>query len=188
MNKQVMRYALSLGAVLMLNGCGCDCLGDESMKNKKEMTSCCGGCESTVEKKVAAEQAPATSDHVKADSGLEYTILTAGASDAPVAKKGQLVAVHYTGWLDENGKQGEKFDSSVDRGEPFVFPLGAGWVIKGWDQGVQGMKIGEKRRLVIPAHLGYGSRGAPPVIKPNATLIFDVELLQVQDDPESESR
>jgi len=107
-------------------------------------------------------------------SGLQYAILKPGKG--AVAKAGQMVSVHYTGWLKSNG---QKFDSSVDRGEPFGFPLGGGQVIKGWDEGVQGMKVGEKRQLVIPPTLGYGSRGAGGAIPPNATLIFDVELLKV---------
>lgn len=107
-------------------------------------------------------------------SGLKYVDQVVGAGDVAVA--GKTVSVHYTGWL-ENGK---KFDSSVDRGQPFSFPLGAGRVIKGWDEGVQGMKIGGKRKLTIPSDLGYGSRGAGGVIPPNATLIFDVELLEVK--------
>ena len=110
-------------------------------------------------------------------SGLQYedTVLGTGA----IAKAGQAVSVHYTGWLYTDGVQGEKFDSSKDRGQPFDFPLDAGHVIKGWDQGVQGMKIGGVRTLVIPAALGYGARGAGGVIPPNATLIFEVELLGV---------
>ena len=107
-------------------------------------------------------------------SGLKYVDQVVGAGDVAVA--GKTVSVHYTGWL-ENGK---KFDSSVDRGQPFSFPLGAGRVIKGWDEGVQGMKVGGKRKLTIPSDLGYGSRGAGGVIPPNATLIFDVELLAVR--------
>lgn len=93
--------------------------------------------------------------------------------DGQVAQAGQHVSVHYTGWLTD----GTKFDSSVDRGTPFEFPLGAGRVIKGWDQGVQGMKIGEKRKLTIPPEMGYGARGAGAVIPPNSTLVFEVELL-----------
>jgi FKBP-type peptidyl-prolyl cis-trans isomerase len=98
------------------------------------------------------------------------------------AKVGQNVSVHYTGWLYDEaapGHKGSKFDSSRDRGTPFNFPLGAGRVIQGWDQGVQGMKVGGQRTLVIPSNLGYGARGAGGVIPPNATLLFDVELLGV---------
>ena len=110
-------------------------------------------------------------------SGLQYldTVVGEGAE----AKAGQDVVVHYTGWLYKDGEQGAKFDSSKDRGQPFAFPLGAGHVIKGWDEGVQGMAVGGTRRLVIPANLGYGARGAGGVIPPNATLLFEVELLAV---------
>ena len=108
---------------------------------------------------------------VKTASGLEYWDIKQGTGGTAVS--GMVVKVHYTGWL-ENGK---KFDSSVDRGEPFEFPLGAHRVIKGWDEGVAGMKVGGKRQLRIPPDLGYGARGAGGAIPPNATLIFDVELL-----------
>ena len=114
-----------------------------------------------------------STQEVTTPSGLKYVDQAVGTGD--VAVVGKNVSVHYTGWL-ENGK---KFDSSVDRGQPFSFPLGAGRVIKGWDEGVQGMKVGGKRKLTIPSDLGYGSRGAGGVIPPNATLIFDVELLGV---------
>ena len=110
-------------------------------------------------------------------SGLQYEDTTVGTG--AVAKPGQNVQVHYTGWLYTNGQAGAKFDSSKDRGQPFVFPLGAGHVIKGWDEGVQGMAVGGTRRLVIPANLGYGARGAGGVIPPNATLLFEVDLLAV---------
>ena len=110
--------------------------------------------------------------------GLKYTDSKTG--DGATAKSGNKVSVHYTGWLSDNGAKGKKFDSSVDRGQPFQFTLGAKQVIAGWDEGVAGMKVGGKRTLTIPPELGYGSRGAPGAIPPNATLIFDVELLQVQ--------
>jgi FKBP-type peptidyl-prolyl cis-trans isomerase len=123
---------------------------------------------------MAANEKGSNAGETVTASGLKYVDQVVGAGDVAVA--GKTVSVHYTGWL-ENGK---KFDSSVDRGQPFSFPLGAGRVIKGWDEGVQGMKIGGKRKLTIPSDLGYGSRGAGGVIPPNATLIFDVELLGVR--------
>ncbi|WP_119153120.1 FKBP-type peptidyl-prolyl cis-trans isomerase [Caldimonas tepidiphila] len=110
-------------------------------------------------------------------SGLQYEDTVPGTG--PEAQAGQHVTVHYTGWLYESGVQGAKFDSSKDRRQPFDFPLGAGMVIRGWDEGVQGMKVGGTRRLVIPPQLGYGARGAGGVIPPNATLLFEVELLSV---------
>lgn len=93
---------------------------------------------------------------------------------------GRTAVVHYTGWLWENGAKGEKFDSSVDRGQPFAFPVGAGRVIAGWDEGVASMNVGGKRELIIPPALGYGGQGAGGVIPPNATLLFEVEVLEVQ--------
>lgn len=107
-------------------------------------------------------------------SGLEYQDLVVGSGDT--ATSGQVVQVHYTGWLLD----GTKFDSSVDRGQPFEFPLGAGRVIAGWDEGVAGMQVGGKRLLIIPAALGYGERGAGGVIPPDATLVFEVELLAIE--------
>ncbi len=110
----------------------------------------------------------------KQPDGLEYWDIKEGTG--PAAKKGDKVKVHYTGWLTD----GKKFDSSVDRNDPFIFALGAGQVIKGWDEGVAGMKVGGKRQLRIPPELGYGSRGAAGgLIPPNATLIFDVDLLGI---------
>jgi peptidylprolyl isomerase len=110
-------------------------------------------------------------------SGLKYIDVKVGTG---AEAKGKTATVHYTGWLYENGAKGKKFDSSVDRGEPFDFRVGAGQVIKGWDEGVAGMKVGGKRTLIIPPQLGYGARGAGGVIPPNATLMFDVELLAVK--------
>jgi len=110
-------------------------------------------------------------------SGLQYEDTTPGTGATATA--GQRVSVHYTGWLFNDGVQGGKFDSSKDRGQPFQFGLGAGQVIKGWDEGVQGMKVGGVRRMVLPAALGYGARGAGGVIPPNATVLFEVELLGV---------
>lgn len=111
-------------------------------------------------------------------SGLQFEDTTVG--DGPEARSGQDVRVHYTGWLWKDGAQGAKFDSSLDRRDPFEFSLGAGMVIRGWDEGVAGMKVGGKRTLIIPPELGYGARGAGGVIPPNATLKFDVELLAVR--------
>jgi len=126
-------------------------------------------------RKPSATAAPTkvTGDPVKLPSGLQYWDIKVGTG--AVAEKGQSVKVHYTGWLT-NGK---KFDSSVDAGQPFTFALGAGEVIKGWDEGVAGMKVGGKRQLRIPPNMGYGREGSPPVIPPDSTLIFDVELLGV---------
>jgi FKBP-type peptidyl-prolyl cis-trans isomerase FkpA len=111
-------------------------------------------------------------------TGLQYEDTVVGEGEE--AKKGQSVTVHYTGWLFNEGEKGVKFDSSLDRRDPFVFSLGAGMVIRGWDEGVAGMQVGGERTLIIPAELGYGARGAGGVIPPNATLQFDVQLLAVK--------
>ncbi|ABB32587.1 Peptidylprolyl isomerase [Geobacter metallireducens RCH3] len=121
-------------------------------------------------KPAAVSTAPAGA--VTTPSGLSYVDLVVGNGPQPTS--GKPVKVHYTGWLEN----GTKFDSSVDRGEPFVFTIGAGEVIPGWDEGVMTMKVGGKRRLIVPAQLGYGAAGAGGVIPPNATLIFEVELLE----------
>jgi FKBP-type peptidyl-prolyl cis-trans isomerase len=115
-----------------------------------------------------------TTTMTRAAAGLWYTDVAAGQG-AP-AEAGRTVTVHYTGWLPD----GTKFDSSRDRGEPFAFTLGAGQVIAGWDEGVKGMKVGGRRKLVLPPQLGYGDGGAPPAIPPGATLVFDVEVLKVE--------
>jgi len=108
------------------------------------------------------------------ESGLRYTDLKSGSGDV-VTGRGQTVIVHYTGWLEDD----TKFDSSYDRGEPFSFPVDCGYVIPGWDEGVKGMQVGGLRRLVIPPELGYGARGAGGVIPPDATLVFEIELLEI---------
>ena len=119
----------------------------------------------------------------KTESGLKYLDIEEGSGEPPT--KGHTVVVHYTGWLWVNDARGEKFDSSADRGVPFAFHVGDGEVIKGWDEGVSGMKMKGKRQLIIPPDLAYGERGAGGVIPPNATLMFEVELLEVWEKSES---
>ena len=119
------------------------------------------------------QTADTAAEPVTTESGLQYIDLKVGEGD--VAEAGNTVTVHYTGTFQD----GRKFDSSLDRGQPFTFPLGAGQVIKGWDEGVAGMKVGGKRRLIIPPDLAYGEQGAGAVIPPNSTLVFEVELLKV---------
>lgn len=111
---------------------------------------------------------------IKSASGLEYVVLAEGEGDRPT--RGARIAAHYTGWLTD----GRKFDSSKDRGKPFEFAVGTGQVIKGWDEALLDMRVGERRKLTLPPHLAYGSRGAGGVIPPNATLIFEVELVEVR--------
>lgn len=111
-------------------------------------------------------------------SGLQIIDTVEGTGDKP--RTGQICVMHYTGWLYVDGKKAAKFDSSVDRGQPFEFPIGVGRVIAGWDEGVASMKVGGKRTLIIPPELGYGAQGAGGVIPPNATLMFDVELLALK--------
>lgn len=122
----------------------------------------------------SAELGADTTKMTKSPAGFWYTDMTAG--QGAVAQSGRTVRVHYTGWLP-NGK---KFDSSRDRGEPFAFALGAGQVITGWDEGVKGMKVGGRRKLVLPPQMAYGESGAPPDIPPNSTLVFDVEVLEIR--------
>nr|WP_299873501.1 FKBP-type peptidyl-prolyl cis-trans isomerase [uncultured Cocleimonas sp.] len=137
----------------------------------------CGGTKTDEIKQVVTQKSSMT------NGAVSFQKIDVQMGDGAVAKSGQTVSVHYTGWLYEpeaSDNHGTKFDSSVDRGQPFQFPLGGGRVIKGWDQGVEGMKVGGKRTLIIPPEMGYGARGAGRVIPPNATLIFDVELLGVE--------
>ena len=127
---------------------------------------------------VHSAMSQSSANPVTTSSGLQIIDSKVGTGASP--RTGQTVVVHYTGWLYENGVKGKKFDSSVDRNEPFEFPIGQGRVIQGWDQGVGTMKVGGKRTLIIPPQLGYGARGAGGAIPPNATLIFDVELLSLK--------
>ena len=122
--------------------------------------------------------AQAAGSTMTTSSGLQITDTQVGTGATP--RPGQICVMHYTGWLYVNGAKGKKFDSSVDRGQPFEFPIGRHQVIAGWEEGVASMKVGGKRTLIIPPDLGYGARGAGGVIPPNATLIFDVELLGVK--------
>lgn len=127
---------------------------------------------------IAMTASASADSFVTAPSGLKYKDEVVGTGPQP--KTGQTVSVHYTGWLYQDGKKGAKFDSSLDRKQPLNFAVGTGQVIKGWDEGLSTMKVGGKRTLVIPPELGYGARGAGGVIPPNATLMFDVELLAVK--------
>lgn len=127
---------------------------------------------------LVAPQVATAQEAVTTKSGLSYIDTQKG--DGAAIKKGQNAVVHYTGWLYENGAKGPKFDSSRDRGRPFTFPLGAGRVIPGWDEGVAGMQPGGQRTLIIPPDLGYGRQGAGGVIPPNATLLFEVELVEAR--------
>jgi peptidylprolyl isomerase len=124
--------------------------------------------------KLSAELPQISGDTITTETGLKYIDMKVGDGASPAT--GQTCVMHYTGWLTD----GKKFDSSRDRGQPFPFPIGQGRVIKGWDEGVASMKVGGQRLLIIPAELGYGMRGSPPVIPPKATLVFDVELLELK--------
>jgi len=149
------------------------------------MTLLCAGCVNENNKIVKSDncctshcERKNTMTPLQTPSGVQYEIITEGSGATPT--KGKPVTVHYTGWLQNPDKTlGTKFDSSVDRGQAFSFVIGVGQVIKGWDEGVATMKVGEKRRLTIPSNLGYGAQGAGRIIPPHATLIFDVELLSV---------
>jgi len=154
-----MKRLLIFSSILLLVGCGSNSHPEKENKTIKQ-------------------EGNAKMSRQKTDTGLEYEILTEGTGPEP--KVGQEISVHYTGWLDENGEKGTKFDSSLDRGEPIIFKVGVGYVIPGWDEGLMMMKVGEKRRLFIPADLAYGPRGVGRIIGPNANLIFDVELLGVK--------
>jgi FKBP-type peptidyl-prolyl cis-trans isomerase len=165
MNMRMILSGLSIVVGVIVVGSFC------RINRCKEAVMPCGCCSSnkSVEEK-----------ELKTPSGLCHVVLTAAPENARQAKAGDVVKVHYTGWLLENGQKGAQFDSSLKRGTPFTFELGAQNVIAGWDEGVALMKVGEKRRLIIPGNLAYGEQGFPGVIPPNATLIFDVELLEIR--------
>ena len=156
--KKLLLLPTIFAILALASGCG---------NSEKSATSSPSGASST------ASPTKVTGQPTTTPSGLQYWDIVTGTGETAVP--GKPVSVHYTGWLTS----GEKFDSSVDRGKPFVFTLGAGQVIKGWNEGVAGMKAGGKRQLRIPPSLGYGENGAGGVIPPNATLIFDVELIEV---------
>lgn len=160
MKQKITLCLLTVASTALLTGCSCN--------KKDEKTT-----KTTIEVKGKTDVAIQ-----RTDSGLGYETIEAGSGNTP--EPGKTVTVHYTGWLDDNGMPGNKFDSSVDRGQPFAFKIGIGYVIPGWDEGVMDMKIGEKRRLYIPSKLGYGEHGAGAAIPPNSDLIFDVELLEVE--------
>ena len=171
---KVRSLGLAVAVVLLAAGC------KEATQNSSSASQSQTGVGATVtgDAPAAATPAPeAAGGKVhKLASGLQYEDVVVGSGK--MAEPGMNVSVHYTGWLTDEAKT--KFDSSVDRGQPFQFQLGAGQVIQGWDEGVKGMRIGGKRKLTIPPDLGYGSRGASGVIPPNATLLFDVELIDVK--------
>lgn len=193
------RILIALAALLLIVGCGNktvdsdgDGVADANDKCPNSPPGCsvdANGCETAGElteadKKQQTEATTAVTtqegipqvagDTVTTPSGLKYIEMTVGTGAAPAV--GQTVQAHYTGWLTD----GKKFDSSRDRGQTFAFPLGQGRVIRGWDEGIASMKIGGRRLLIIPPDLGYGARGAGGVIPPNATLVFDVELVGIQ--------
>lgn len=160
-----LNYVAVAGCVSLALLSGCDASKDKApQKSVPAQTQQQQGKDSTMER-------------ITMPSGLSYQVLKEGSGASP--QIGRYVRVHYTGWLDNKGEPGTKFDSSVDRDQPFMFRIGVGEVIRGWDEGVLTMKVGEKRRLFIPARLGYGDRGAGRSIPPRADLIFDVELLEI---------
>jgi len=155
----MIAYCMAISSTFLLIGCG----ESDNVSNATPMKK---------------QEGKSNMKRHKTASNLEYEIIHEGSGVSP--QTGQQVTVHYTGWLDVNGQPGAKFDSSVDRGQPFTFIIGIGQVIRGWDEGVKSMKVGEERRLYIPAELGYGARGAGRLIPPHSALIFDVKLLGVR--------
>jgi len=157
MKKLALLGFYSILCLVILSGCWCGEKGKKEKEGKKEP------------KKIAQ----------LTNTGLKYKIVKEAPTNASIAKEGQKVTVHYTGWLDEKGKKGKKVDSTLDRNQKFSFQLGQKRVIRGFDEGIASMKVGEKRQLTIPPHLAYGKNKVGDIIPENATLIFDVELLEV---------
>ncbi len=156
----IIRYTLALGLCVLCSSCYNETKEETKEETKKDDTM--------------------KLSYVTKNSGLQYRILHEADPSAAYPKKGQMISAHYTGWLkDANGERGKKFDSSYDRGKPLNFSVGIGQVIKGWDEALLDMKVNEKRELIIPSELAYGSHGAGNVIPPNATLIFEVELVSI---------
>ncbi len=160
---------------LLTVGLCCTTFSSCSNKNTEQQTTSLNSTEQETKTQATTKGSPV----VTLDSGLKYEIITSAPDNAVKPTRGQEVVVHYTGWLDNNGQKGTKFDSRVDRGQEFRFIVGIGQVIQGWDQTLLDMKVGEKRLVSIPAHLAYGTRGAGNVIPPNATLLFEVELRKI---------
>ena len=173
-----------LGSALALGGIICN--GFTHAKCKQEPTTDKQEAPKDKKQEVATpatrtkKQTVDTTKRITMPSGWSYEIITAAPAEAKAPQQGQRISVHYTGWLDDNGKEGKKFDSSVDRGQKFEFYLGRGAVIRGWDEAVANMKIGEKIRVYLPADLAYGNRGAGNLIPANAALIFDIELFDAK--------
>ena len=165
----ILRLVLAL--LLLAGAAGCQ--SDDSAKTETATTETAATETAATEGGETMEGTAVDENEVTTESGLKYVDNTVGDGASP--KEGDMVTVHYSGFLTD----GTKFDSSVDRGQPFQFKIGVGQVIKGWDEGVMSMAIGGKRKLIIPPELGYGSNGAGGVIPPNATLLFDVELLGI---------
>ncbi len=166
-----MSRIVALVAVLWLAAAGCQQSAENQMPAAGNGGTAADTGAAAMDQQADAAAAAPAAEEVKLPNGLVYQDLVVG--DGAVAEKGMKATVHYTGWLTD----GTKFDSSVDRGQPFSFTLGQGQVIKGWDEGVQGMRVGGKRKLTIPPDMAYGARGYPPVIPPGSTLVFEVQLL-----------
>lgn len=187
MKNRLLPFAFSISACLVFSSCGCKKVAEEQTnpqavhqvdineKIREEETEQAYNQTESIAQQVTGKDH--TMEFLKSESGLQYRVLNEAPATATKPEKGQRVTVHYTGWLvDENGNKTSKFDSSVDRGQKFTFTVGIGQVIKGWDEALLDMKIGERREIVLPPHLAYGKHGAGGAIPGNATLLFEVEL------------